>query len=92
MAIIRDLLSRVPTDLADCQNLMIDEEKLKIWAAIFGNRNELLARISLNLYLHKSQYTGDIALAVEDFNNGLFFEAGKEISEAFLALIGTTAS
>ena len=89
---VGSIITELPTDLSNCENIQGDITKLEQWATIFEHPTELAEQVAENLLEHYNTIFGDISTGLADYNKGDYFDFGDEIGTAVLTAIGTSSS
>ena len=76
------------TDVAPCENMSGDIQKIEQWAQIFKSPKDLLTNATKHYLLHKGTITTDITNTKSDFEAKSYFKTGKDAADLLTVLVG----
>ena len=76
------------TDVAPCENMGDDIQKIEQWAQIFKTPKDLLTNATKHYLLHRGDITTDIASIKTDFGAKSYFKTGKDAADLLTVLVG----
>ena len=85
---IGKFLQDLPPTVYYCGSIPEDLSKLAKFISIFGDPAALSERITYNLLWYYSDINGSIQAAIKNWDNGLYYDFGKELGNALVQAIG----
>lgn len=88
ITILGQIITALPQDLHNCENIQGDLTKLEQWASIFAHPETLAERVAENMFEHFSEIMGDVNTAMADWNKADYFNFGDQVGTALIAATG----
>jgi hypothetical protein len=82
------IIQELPNDLQDCGDIQDDVNRIEKWAQIFTHPEQLIQTLVANAITNHSAVIADAQKIVSDFNANNFVQAGEDIGDILVLLIG----
>merc|ERR1719345_169819 len=82
------IIKELPTDLAACQGLDADMQKIKAWGAIFSEPTVLLPTLAENLLYNWSKVAGDVSSINTYFSGAKYENVGEDVADILVESVG----
>ena len=82
------IIQELPQDLADCQDMQSDIQRIENWAKIFSHPTQLVATLTKNLLANWSQVFADVQKTETDWNAADYYDAGDDIADILVLSLG----
>ena len=93
--VVGKVISQLPEDLKDCQDIQDDLTRLENYAKIFENPTELAKTVFTNFVAHDKAVLADIAdleAEIKDGSPKAFYQAGDDVADVVVQLLGPVPS
>merc|ERR1712167_73684 len=82
------IIQELPVDLQDCGDIQDDVNRIEKWAQIFTHPEQLVQTLVANAIKNHEAVINDAQAIVSDFNANNFVQAGEDVGDILIQLIG----
>lgn len=75
---------QIPADLAGCENMQDDLDKLNQWASIFNNPQEVAELVAINALKNFRGISNDVVNVVHDWHSDEYLDLGTALANTLL--------
>ena len=87
--VVGTLLTELPTDLADCQDMQGDLTRISSWfSGLIADPVELVKTVTTNIIKNFSKVTADVNGISTDITKADFYAAGTDVSDIVILTLG----
>ena len=82
------IIQELPQDLADCQDMQQDIQRIENWAQIFKHPTQLVATLTKNLLANWSAVFADVGKTEKDWTAADYYDAGDDVADILVLSLG----